>query len=638
MRRYLPYLAIALFVGPSAAAQEPPQPGVTVQDRGPVHEAFAQPADPSAPKSVAPTPPPAPINELPPAQKPEGENVQWVPGYWSWDDVGGRYLWVSGCWRVPPPGREWVAGSWVQVNGGWQWQPGFWSAPAGVQTFDSNPPESLEVGPSSPPPDAESYYVPGQWVYRDGNWLWQPGSWVQNPNGMVYVPPCYLPTPTGSLCNSGYWDYPLEDRGLLFAPVCFDGSPWVGNPGWCYRPSSAVTFGGLLGSLFARPGYGGYYFGNYFGAPYRGYGYVPWTGGSRRGYDPLLNYYTWANRGNPGWSRSLSGLYAGRLNGSFPAQAAGYDPAVISRNTVRFGRNVSVSPATSVNTVAPMSRLNGGHVRLTNVTRPEAFVRPNYPSRQTFSGEVARHTPGGQPHAPAVGPAAHLTAPAHPGAGVISAAPPHGGMPHAHPTAPAAPAVTPTHHSPAVTLRPPSGPHVGAGRLTAPPAATAPVVHQSPPAAHQGVALRPPQPHPAGPATGGLPHAPAAVPPAPAAHAHAAPTVHAPAALRSAPTPVVQPNPVHRAAPAAPHPAAASPHPVAARPAAVRPAPVARPSVPAAPPASVHRPAPAAPQRAAAPPRPAPSRPAPAAHAASVQHPTPHAAPPAAGHSAGKRR
>jgi hypothetical protein len=139
MRRTLPYLTIALFVGPSAAAQQPsPQPGVSVQDRGPVHEAFAQPADAPALNLVVPTPPPAPINELPPEQKPEGESVQWVPGYWSWDDSAGRYLWVSGCWRVPPPGREWVAGNWVQADGGWQWQPGFWSAPDGVQTYPGN--------------------------------------------------------------------------------------------------------------------------------------------------------------------------------------------------------------------------------------------------------------------------------------------------------------------------------------------------------------------------------------------------------------------------------------------------------------------------------------------------------------------
>ncbi|HJZ59904.1 MAG TPA: hypothetical protein VKE74_33490, partial [Gemmataceae bacterium] len=408
MRRFLPYLTVVLFAGPPAPAQEPPpQPGVSVQARGPVHEAFARPADPSAPKLVVPTQPPAPVNELPPDQRPEGDNVQWVPGYWSWDDEASRFLWVSGCWRVPPPGREWVAGSWVEVAGGWQWQPGFWSASGAVREFDSAPPDSLEAGPSAPPPNPDSYYIPGQWVFRDGNWLWQPGSWVRNPDGMVYVPPTYLPTPTGSLCVSGYWDYPLEDRGLLFAPVCFDGSPWAGNPGWCYRPSYAVGFGGLFGSLFARPGYGCYYFGNYFGAPYRGRGYVPWPAYARRGYDPLLNYYGWANRGNPGWSRGLSGLYAGRLDGSLPApatgfsrhgatagQAVGFDPALISRNTVRFGRNVSVSPVNSLSTVAPLSRLDGGHVRLTNVTRPESVVRPNSPTRQTFAG-AGRPSPAG---------------------------------------------------------------------------------------------------------------------------------------------------------------------------------------------------------------------------------------------------
>src|SRR5437764_1108017 len=113
-------LPLALLSGPPASAQEPPPDGVAVQARGPVHEAFARPADaPPAAAPVVPAEPPPPINELPPDQRPEGENVQWVPGYWSWDDEASRFLWVSGCWRVPPAGRQWVAGSWAKVDGGW---------------------------------------------------------------------------------------------------------------------------------------------------------------------------------------------------------------------------------------------------------------------------------------------------------------------------------------------------------------------------------------------------------------------------------------------------------------------------------------------------------------------------------------
>src|SRR2546423_14887617 len=56
------------------------QPGVEVLGRGPVHEAFAQPSatDPK-PSPVAPKAPPAPINEVPPGDRPDGPNVEWMP-------------------------------------------------------------------------------------------------------------------------------------------------------------------------------------------------------------------------------------------------------------------------------------------------------------------------------------------------------------------------------------------------------------------------------------------------------------------------------------------------------------------------------------------------------------------------------
>ena len=31
-----------------------------------------------------------------PEVKPEGENVEWIPGYWAWDDAEERYIWISG--------------------------------------------------------------------------------------------------------------------------------------------------------------------------------------------------------------------------------------------------------------------------------------------------------------------------------------------------------------------------------------------------------------------------------------------------------------------------------------------------------------------------------------------------------------
>jgi hypothetical protein len=64
----------------------PPTPpeGEVVMARGPVHEAYAEPIElrPQATPLVEKQPP-DPVDEVPPDQKPEGDNVQWIPGYWS---------------------------------------------------------------------------------------------------------------------------------------------------------------------------------------------------------------------------------------------------------------------------------------------------------------------------------------------------------------------------------------------------------------------------------------------------------------------------------------------------------------------------------------------------------------------------
>src|SRR5581483_3926359 len=128
-------LTFGLVVAVSAAAhaqEPPPEPGVEVLTRGPVHEAYASAVSTQpAPGLLAPRQPPAPIEELPPDQKPEGDNVQWMPGYWQWDEDKQDYLWVSGFWRVPPPNRTWVPGTWQQAEGSqWQRTGGFWNTAA----------------------------------------------------------------------------------------------------------------------------------------------------------------------------------------------------------------------------------------------------------------------------------------------------------------------------------------------------------------------------------------------------------------------------------------------------------------------------------------------------------------------------
>src|SRR5271167_4005178 len=84
---------------PQAAASAPE--GVEFLARGPIHEAFAKPTvrGPASSEVIAKEPP-KPVDELAPDQKPEGDNVQWIPGYWAWDDETTDFLWVSGTYRT----------------------------------------------------------------------------------------------------------------------------------------------------------------------------------------------------------------------------------------------------------------------------------------------------------------------------------------------------------------------------------------------------------------------------------------------------------------------------------------------------------------------------------------------------------
>lgn len=317
-----------------AQVPAPQGDGIEVLAKGPVHEAFATTAEAPVASPIVAKQPPDPIEELPPDQKPEGDNVQWIPGYWSWDEENSRYLWVSGFWRQPPPGRVWVPGSWREVQGGWQWVSGFWQAvpPPQVQQpqqqpeieYLPEPPASLEVGPTVAAPNATSLYVPGTWVWR-GRYVWRPGVWIEYRPNWVWVPAHYRWTPVGYVFVEGYWDYPLATRGVLFAPVVFVRPV---RPAFVYTPVYVVSEPCMVGALFVRRGYGGYYFGDYYEPRYVTAGYSAWCGtytrngfsigfgvGRSWGYDPLWSYYSVTYRNTPTWHRGVGELYSGRYRG-----------------------------------------------------------------------------------------------------------------------------------------------------------------------------------------------------------------------------------------------------------------------------------------------------------------------------------
>ena len=74
-----------------------PEESYEVQTSGPIHEGFAVPLTVEVSQSIAVrTQPPEPIKEVPPAERPQGKNMVWIPGYYAWDEDRNDYIWLSG--------------------------------------------------------------------------------------------------------------------------------------------------------------------------------------------------------------------------------------------------------------------------------------------------------------------------------------------------------------------------------------------------------------------------------------------------------------------------------------------------------------------------------------------------------------
>jgi hypothetical protein len=284
-----------------------PEESFEVQTSGPIHEAFATPLTTDVPESiVVARKPPEPIQEVPPEERPEGQNIIWVPGYFAWDEQREDFIWMSGFWREVPPKRVWVAGYWAEAEGGWQWVPGFWTA-SDVQevSYLPEPPETIEQGPSIEQPSENHFWVPGNWAWDADHYDWQPGYWARIQPDWVWVPAHYVWCPSGYVFVSGYWDVPVVRRGCLFAPVYFQ--PIVYQRHYHFTPRICWSTHLLTHHLWVRPSYYHYYFGDYYADRYADWGIRPWylsfTFG-RTSYDPLFSYYRWHHRDRD-WDREV---------------------------------------------------------------------------------------------------------------------------------------------------------------------------------------------------------------------------------------------------------------------------------------------------------------------------------------------
>lgn len=279
-----------------------------VLTRGPVHEAFAETVtfDPQ-PGVVVTKAPPAAIEELPPDNRPEGANVAWIPGYWAWDDDSTDFLWVSGTWRVLPPGRQWVPGYWSETRQGAQWTSGYWAdADLTEVEYLPEPPETVESGPNIAAPSENDVWLPGCWVWQQNRYSWRPGFWSAAQQNWVWIPAHYQWAPRGYVFVDGYWDYAIDRRGVLFAPVSFNRNVY-GRRGYTYTPFTVIDLGVFTNHLFLRPNYGHYYFGDYYGARYSNIGFSPWFSyhSSRSGYDPFYAHQRWHHRRDRGWEQQV---------------------------------------------------------------------------------------------------------------------------------------------------------------------------------------------------------------------------------------------------------------------------------------------------------------------------------------------
>jgi hypothetical protein len=305
-------LAISIAVGFKNAAAQPNQAqaggdGIEVLTHGPVHEAFAQTLsfDPQ-PGIVIPKTPPAPIEELPPQQRPVGANVAWIPGYWAWDDERTDFLWVSGIWRTLPPGRQWVPGYWAESGSGAQWTSGYWAdGNASEIEYLPEPPATVEAGPNVAAPSPDQTWLPGNWIWQQNRYAWQPGYWAAGQANWNWIPSHYVWSPRGYVFVNGYYDYSAARRGVLFAPVYFNSGVYS-RPGFSYSPSTAINPAVFGSHLFLRPSYGHYYYGDYYGSNYATAGYSPGFSynSSRYGYDPFYAQQQWVNRGDTNWSQT----------------------------------------------------------------------------------------------------------------------------------------------------------------------------------------------------------------------------------------------------------------------------------------------------------------------------------------------
>ncbi len=198
-----------------------------------------------------------------------------------------------------------MPGYWAKSRQGAQWTSGYWAdAAASEIDYLPEPPATVEAGPNIAAPSGDDIWLPGCWVWQQNRYAWRPGYWTKGYQDWDWVPDHYVWTPSGYIYVDGYYDYSVSRRGIVFAPVYFSGG-LRSQRGFSYSPSFVINPGVFVSSLFLRPGYGHYYFGDYYGSNYANAGFSPWFSfqSSHRGYDPIYTNQRWQHRRDRAWEQ-----------------------------------------------------------------------------------------------------------------------------------------------------------------------------------------------------------------------------------------------------------------------------------------------------------------------------------------------
>ena len=217
--------------------------------QGPVNEAYVTAVGgDNLILSAIPMQPPEPINERIPRQT--DMQAEWIPGYWAWQPEINNFVWVAGVWRRPPPGHLWISGFWKKFDEGWVWIHGFWNQvpESNINYIGIAPPDSIDEN-VAPPPSNQYEWSPGYWSFdHDKNqYQWVAGQWVQMDPNWILVPPHYVWRTGGYVYVPAYWDWPLEERGTVYAAALINNEYRYRA---VYTPTEVVEPQEVIQSLF----------------------------------------------------------------------------------------------------------------------------------------------------------------------------------------------------------------------------------------------------------------------------------------------------------------------------------------------------------------------------------------------------